>query len=96
MDQPERTPEQILARINELGEIGQGRKNEASDWIVGLRPAAIDWLTSEEKEELHNLQLEYWRLTRESLDTIRARVAAKRAVRRKAMQEANEHQNDPE
>ena len=53
---PELTP--LLRRIDQLREIADKRKSLASDQFVGLcGGAGIEFLTREERQELHELKL---------------------------------------
>lgn len=78
------SPSQLQTEIDKLIRTGAQRRNNAKDpSIRALRPAEVDWLTTQELNRLNELQLEWSEATREerSPEAARKRVEAKRAER---------------
>lgn len=72
-----------MDRINELWHLGESRRAEHTQ--SGLYPSGIDWLTSEEREELHTLLLAHREEEQGYRADVPARVAAKRRLRRQGI-----------
>lgn len=74
--------QKIHMRIDEISAIGEARKREASDWFVALHGGAtVDYLTQEEKTELHNLKLKlptFSQLRHEARERLKVRIATRK------------------
>ena len=81
---------ELFAEAAEIIERGRARMNESNDpEILAMNPTEKDWLTSEELEKVHSLELEALSYM-ESIDDIRKRVKKKRKARRiEAFEESN-------
>lgn len=78
-----RTLAEIDAAIETCLSSAEERQQAADPSLRGLRPSTTDWATQEELAELNRLQLERATHPEATAAAARARVAAKRAARRK-------------
>ena len=79
------TREELLAELDAVVALGEARRAAARDpFLIGVRPAAADWMTSDEVHRLCEIQAALVPYAWEEREAARARVAVKRAARRAA------------
>ncbi len=79
-----RTESELTAIIDALVARGKRRMAKATEEMRALHPAAIYWMTEEERSELHRWQMSMLAF-RESTRSIKVRVKQKRALRRRCI-----------
>ncbi len=80
--EPKMTPQQIIARIDAISAIAEARRPDGSSCMVSaMGGATIDFMTSEERAEVHALKMQLPTFAEER-EAARARVAARIAARR--------------
>ena len=80
-------PELVNAEIDRISSIGRERMNKATQEMRGLNPTEYDWLSNEERQRIHELQM-----TRPTMGQLREeakkRVLIKRAERKKTAEKS--------
>ena len=71
--------ERMLVKVSQPAE---ERLAKADPSMKGLRPAAIEWMTEEEREAFHEIWLEYQSLLSRWNAGARDRILVRRALRR--------------
>lgn len=76
------TKKELLAELHTLVSGAEQRRDSARDpFLLGIRPAASDWMTADEVHRLCEIQAALVPYAWEEREEARARVAAKRAAR---------------
>lgn len=76
------TREELLAELDALVKTAEARRDSARDpFLLGIRPAASDWMTQEEIDRLCDLQAALVPYRWDDMMAARERVAVKRAAR---------------
>lgn len=79
----------ILGRLDALVALAEERKVGADPFLIGIRPAAADWMTADEVHTLCELQAALVPYRRNDMLAAQERVAIKRAERRKLYQDGD-------
>lgn len=80
------TRAELLAELDALVGLGEARRDAACDpFLLGVRPAASDWMTADEIARMCDIQVALVPFRRDDMLSARERVRVKRARRRAAL-----------